>query len=163
MHWTFWTFCRFVFLAYGVKLVGWPPRINFVNLSSKSITSADIRALLDAWESGRMHWAVATSDELLAAENDARNACPGPRFQPPRPAGGRNDIGKRRERPTIDSVKFPPRYARDGPKSQRYIDSDKEMDDIENADDWGTMAGRPVGLARGELAEDPIESFSDDE
>ncbi|OSC96577.1 hypothetical protein PYCCODRAFT_1377310 [Trametes coccinea BRFM310] len=165
MHWTRWTFFRFVFLAYGVKLVGWPQEIPFVNLSHKSMTSTNIRALLDAWASGQMRWVEATPRELLAADHDSRNACPGPRFrvQAPHPPGGRNDIGKRRERPTIDSAKFPPRYVRDGPKSRRYIDSDEEKDDIEDADDWGAVSGQRVGLARGEPAEDPIESFSDDD
>ncbi|KAJ3005184.1 hypothetical protein NUW54_g4457 [Trametes sanguinea] len=126
MRWTFKAFCKFVFLAYGVKLVGWPPHIKFVNLSNSSMKTADFRELLEAWESGAMRWEAATPGELLAAKHDARNAVQA-RYPDPRPSGGRNDVGKRRERPTIDSAKYPPRYIRDGPKSQRYIDSDEEM------------------------------------
>ncbi|KAJ2974932.1 hypothetical protein NUW54_g11813 [Trametes sanguinea] len=125
MHWTVEGFCRFVFLVYGVKLLGWPPHIRFANLSDPSIPTRHIRQLLDAWEHRRMRWARATVGEITAAREDPRNACPGCRFPDPRLRGGRNDIGKHRERPTIDSTRFPARYARDGPKSRRYIDSDE--------------------------------------
>ncbi|KAL7284865.1 hypothetical protein ACG7TL_002178 [Trametes sanguinea] len=161
MRWTIEGFCRFVFLAYGVKLIGWPPHIKFANLSRDSISTRDIQELLDAWETGRMRWAKATAAEIVAARENPLNACPGRRFPDPRPrSGGRNDVGKHRKRPTVDSARFPPRYVRDGPKSQRYIDSDEEMEAIEDAGIWDTPS-RPAGLARGELADDPIESFSD--
>ncbi|CDO72598.1 hypothetical protein BN946_scf184985.g17 [Trametes cinnabarina] len=163
MHWTIQRFCDFVFLAYGVKLVGWPSHIKFVNLSDVSMSTACIRALLNAWERGKMRWAKATPGELAAARENARNACPGPLFQDPLscPRGGRNDVGKHRERPTVDSAKYPPWYTRDGPKSQRYIDSN-EVEEIENADDWG-MPHPHAGMAEGERLEDPTEPSLDDE
>ena len=81
------------------------------------------------------------------------------------------DIGKQRERPTVDSARFPPRYVRDGPKSGRWVDSGDERgmgcgagacegsssgpssdsDEIEDAD---------AAWAR-EEPEDPIDDFSD--
>ncbi|KAJ3008681.1 hypothetical protein NUW54_g3063 [Trametes sanguinea] len=160
MYWTMEGFCQFIFLAYGVKLVGWLPHIRFTNLSNCS--TKDIQALLEAWEQRRMRWERATAAEIAAAREHPRNACPGHRFPDPLARGGRNDIGKHRKRPTIDSTRFPPRYIRDGPKSQRYIDSDEEAEAIEDASIWDPPR-RPAGLARGELAEDPIESFSDAE
>ncbi|KAL1947146.1 hypothetical protein VTO73DRAFT_14107 [Trametes versicolor] len=182
MRWTQGGFCSDIFLGLGAKLVGWPRGVPFVNLSDTSITTRHIRALLHAWAAGDMQWRANTLGERLAAAEHPRNACPGPRFQDAIPRGGRNDVGKRRapRRPTANLVKYPPRFVRDGPKSGRRVDTDDEdegegeggsavpegaselegLEEIEDVGDWELPRRRVV---RGELPEDPIDSFSDDD
>lgn len=165
MRWTQNGFCYAVFLRYGAKLVGWPIGIDFANLSKVSWPTATVHAILAAWESSEMRWEAISLGERMAAMEDPRNACPGPLFQDPISRGQRNDVGKRRDRPAVDSSKYPPRYVRDGPKSARRVDTDSEpesegeVEEIEDADEfWGPVA-RPSRVARGELADDLIESF----
>lgn len=169
MRWTQGGFCSDIFLGLGAKLVGWPSGVPFVNLSDTSISTRHIRALLHTWASGDMEWRANTLGERLAAAEHPRNACPGPRFQDAIPRGGRNDVKKRRARPTVDSVKYPPRFVRDGPKSGRRVDTDdedesgEELEGLEEIEDVGDWEPPRRGVVRGELPEDPIDSFSDDD
>ncbi|KAI0323634.1 hypothetical protein GY45DRAFT_1332398 [Cubamyces sp. BRFM 1775] len=185
MRWTVYRFYKDIFLRYAANLVGWPPHIRFENLSKVSMPTSTVNVLLRRWEKGVMRWETPTPEELDAAAADWRTASPSPLFPEETVRYGRNDIGKQRERPTVDSARFPPRYVRDGAKSGRRIDSEDELeggdgergmggagaregsssslytdgDEIEDADAaWGAREHRPRG---GELADDPIDEFSD--
>ncbi|KAI0323574.1 hypothetical protein GY45DRAFT_1439548 [Cubamyces sp. BRFM 1775] len=188
MRWTIDRFCDDIFLRYPAKLVGWPPRVPFTNLSKLPMPTSTVNVLLRRWEKGILRWEMPTAGEISAAREDARNAAPGPLFPEQTARHGRNDFGRQRDRPTVDSAKYPPRHVRNGPKSSRGIDDTDEeiedspedgvrtaegggvcdrsrlesfsdVDEIEDADTvWGTRERR---LVSGELAEDPIEYFSD--
>ncbi|KAH9890422.1 hypothetical protein C8Q73DRAFT_652493 [Cubamyces lactineus] len=190
MRWTVDRFCNDVFLRYPAKLVGWPPRIPFANLSSLSMPTSTVNTLLRLWEKGILRWEAPTSDELAAAKEDAKNAAPSPLIPDRTVRCGRNDIGKRRKRPTVDSVRFPPRYTRDGPKSLRRTEDESEdeiedevsvrasgragqcssasldsmsrydNDEIEDADSVWGTSSRRRPLS-GMLEEDPIDYFTD--
>ncbi|KAH9889285.1 hypothetical protein C8Q73DRAFT_793501 [Cubamyces lactineus] len=143
MRWTVDRFYKHIFLRYSAKLVGWPPHIWFENLSKVSMPTSTVNFLLQCWEKGVMRWETPTSDEMAAAAADWRKASPSPLFSEQAVRYGRNDIGKHCKRPMVDCVRFPPCYARDGPKNS---------DETEDADAaWGVY----------EQPEDPIDDFSD--
>ena len=174
MRWEAVTFKRDVFLFYGVILIGWPPWLAFGNLSDMAISS--IRLLLDLFERGRLYFRKATPGELFAAQDSLHNAVPSLLFTAPVVRNCRSNLNQHWARPTIDPVRFPPRFVRNGPTSARGVDSDDsgseaisesgdsgsedsgKASEIEDADEyWGPVV-KPVKHFE-ELEEDPIEQF----
>lgn len=119
MLWEAEAFRKYVFLRYCVYLMGWPRDIEFRNPSKMSVR--EILRLLQLFEERRLRFRRATAGEIFAARESVYNAAPAIRFPVPGPRTCRRDMKQRRERPTVDAGKYPPRYVRDGPKSKRWI------------------------------------------
>ncbi|TFK79616.1 hypothetical protein K466DRAFT_668053 [Polyporus arcularius HHB13444] len=161
MRWEALAFQELV-VFYGIILRGWPPRVIFQNPSDMPI--ADIRYLLELFEFGFLYFRRATPGELFAARESIYNAVPCLLFELPATRNCRSNLNQHWARPTIDPVKFPPRFVRNGPKSARGVDSDSEdeeesgVSEIEDADEyWGPVA--PLKKRYHELEEDPITQF----
>ncbi|TFK77811.1 hypothetical protein K466DRAFT_592983 [Polyporus arcularius HHB13444] len=95
---------------------------------------AVVRELLELFEQGRLYFRKATPGEIFAAQESLYNAAPGVRFAVPAVRNCRRNLNQHWKRPTIDPVKFPPRFVRNGPKSARGVDTDEDQDGVENAD-----------------------------
>ena len=182
MHWAAVPFKRDVVLFYGILLVGWPPWAPFENPSTLAI--ATVRHLLKLFELGRLYFRRATPGEIFAARESLFNALPSLLFVRPGAKNCRANLGQHWVRPTIDPVRFPPRFVRNGPKSARGVDTDTESEsaseiesgsgsgsgskdggtqsesEIEDADGyWGCVARPKARKQYTELEEDPIEEF----
>ncbi|EIW51174.1 uncharacterized protein TRAVEDRAFT_54819 [Trametes versicolor FP-101664 SS1] len=177
MHWAATRFRDRVFVGHRAKLMGWPPGIEFANMSNlKDTPTAKIRMLLEFWENGWMYWAAATPGEVLAAQESVYNALPGALFpnpDAPVPRAQRSDVGAHRARPVTNPdnrwpVRFPDRH---GAKSDRVVGDEWLLEEagagavedvpeeIEDTDEWEREAWRTRRLPSGELADDLIEEF----
>ncbi|TFK79254.1 hypothetical protein K466DRAFT_592470 [Polyporus arcularius HHB13444] len=131
MAWTAVSFQQRVFLRFDVKAVGWPPEIVFRN--PKYMSTEEIRLLIDLCESGQLHFAPASDDELAAAKQDVAHACPGVLFPAPLPDYGRCDIGTQRPCTDAEGNLQPRRYERNGPKSAKAVDEEEEAENAGEA------------------------------
>ncbi len=161
MRWEALAFQELV-VFYGIVLRGWPPRVTFQNPSKMSIFV--IRYLLELFEFGYLYFRRATPGELFAARESIYNAVPCLLFKLPTIRNCRSNLNQHWARPTIDPVKFPPRFVRNGPKSARGVDRESEdeedvtVSEIEDADEyWGPVA--PLRKRYDELPEDPISEW----
>ncbi|KAM5538884.1 hypothetical protein V8D89_007443 [Ganoderma adspersum] len=136
MRFTAEAFQKQVFLRFLAKLLGWPPRIPFCNLSRRSGPSqSQILELISLWECGILRFEQATPDEVRAARLDVAYAVPGPLFPAPLPDVARRDIGSRKPCFDVNGEVVPPRYERNGPKSAAWIG--EEVEDSEAAEPVG--------------------------
>ncbi|KAL1938474.1 hypothetical protein VTO73DRAFT_11497 [Trametes versicolor] len=123
MQWTVGRFCSLVFLKYRLRLVGWPKGIAFANLSKAATGMDRILLFYLAWRTGELEFVPVTQAEYNEAKRNPASAAPTQRHAGVRPKLGRSDIKKRRARPTVDTLRFPPRYIRNGPKSFKWVSS----------------------------------------
>ena len=128
MRWSLREYREKIILRHGVVLSGWPRSLPFRNLSSLQRSATAVRELLELFEEGKLRFRRARAGEIIAAREGHYNACLGPieGCQEPLVKVCRSDSGEHRERASVDSKRFPPRYVRKGPKSKRWIDSDSE-------------------------------------
>ncbi len=120
MRWSVKAYCKFVFIKYHFRLVGWPLDIPFANLSDVTGSERILR-LLALWESGALRFVPVSDEEVDAARRDPLTVAPAPlNFGLPR-NWGRNDIGKRRHRPKTNPENRAYRHVRNGPKTPRLV------------------------------------------
>lgn len=101
MRWSLRLYVLYVYITYGLKLVGWPPDMRFMNLSR--ITGlVRISRLVDLWESGEMYFAQVSDEEREAARENPLLAAPGPLHDGIRAKRYRKDVKRRRARPVSD-------------------------------------------------------------
>ena len=124
MRWEAVPFKQDIVLFYGIVLHGWPLGIMFQNPGKMLIKT--VRYLLELFEQGRLYFRMATPGEIFAARESLFNAAPCPDFVLPPVRNCRSNLGQHWKRPSIDPVRFPPRFVRNGPKSARGVDSDEE-------------------------------------
>jgi hypothetical protein len=118
--------------TYGVRLVGWPLGVKFVNPSNIG-TVGDIRKLRDALKARTCYWAALSSAEVKthASELDARRSA-GEAIRKPRKK--RSDAGVPRKRKGGPSAglgpskrgKKNPAQPQEGPKSSEFVESSDE-------------------------------------
>ncbi|EIW56736.1 uncharacterized protein TRAVEDRAFT_49554 [Trametes versicolor FP-101664 SS1] len=120
MRWTFERYFKFVYLAHGLQLVGWPAEIVWGNLSG--ITGrARIAHLLGLWHAGALRFERVSAAERAAALLDPRRAAPAPRYVRTPPKLGRSDLKARKPRPKTNPSGKPGRHVRNGPKSAKWV------------------------------------------
>lgn len=120
MWWTFDRYYKFVYLRYGLKLVGWPEEVIWRNLSD--ITGlARMSMLLELWQEGKLRFEPVTQAERDAAVLEPWRAAPAPRYFCTPPKLGRSDMKTRRHRPKKNPLGKPGRYVRKGPKSAKWV------------------------------------------
>ncbi|KAL1949485.1 hypothetical protein VTO73DRAFT_8366 [Trametes versicolor] len=166
MRWTLEDYCEYVYLAYGLKLVGWPKGMVFRNLSNVTGLVA-ISGLANRWKHGKMGFAAITEAERAAALLDPRAAAPATHCKHRKARTGRSDLKAHRPSRKPRERIFPVRHVRDGPTSDKYVTAAAEAqaevdeDPIESPADgdpfWSTR--RVLRRRFAELEEDPIESW----
>ena len=121
-----------IICAWGVKLVGWPNGVQFVNPSHLG-TVADLRRIRDALRDKSCYWKALTASESKAHKEELQaRAAAGDAIQVPRKQ--RSDFGRKRKvipgqgSPAADQER-PAKRARKtpAPKSAEYVlESDVE-------------------------------------
>lgn len=114
--------------TYGLKLVGWPEKVNFADLSRVRGGCKTLLILLELWKSDTLKFEPASELERLNAALDPTSVAPAEEYVHRKPYAGRSDIGRARYRwkTNPDGLK-PLRRAKDGPKSDPWVvDSDEE-------------------------------------
>lgn len=114
--------------TYGLKLVGWPEKVNFADLSRVRGGRRTLEHLLKLWNNDTLKFEPASELERLNAALDPTSVAPAKEYVHCKEYGGRNDIGRARYRwkTNPDGLK-PLRRAKDGPKSDKWVvDSDDE-------------------------------------
>ncbi|KAH9852535.1 hypothetical protein C2E23DRAFT_730677, partial [Lenzites betulinus] len=136
---------------YGLELIGWPKDIPFANLRMPGLTGLQwVSTVLGLWQTHELCFVpAAESNRAARAAKDplAVALCAKNTGIPPNL--GRGDIKRRRPRDAATAERFPARYERNGPKSEKWVSAAEE-------------ARAELGLSRGEDPDDLIELFTDD-
>lgn len=120
MRWTVKGFYKKIYLEYGLKLEGWPEDVLFADLS-KVTGLARISRLLVLWQTGIMCFVPVGVDRAVRAAVQPEDAVPSPLHLGLPPRLGRSDLKKHRGSRKVDPERFPARYIRNGPKSEKWI------------------------------------------
>ncbi len=114
--------------TYGLKLVGWPVKVNFADLSRVGGGCKTLGNLLELWKNDTLKFEPASELERLNAALDPTSVAPAEKYVHRKEPGGRNDIGRARYRwKTNPDGSKPLRRPKDGPKSDKVVvDSDGE-------------------------------------
>ncbi|KAH9856903.1 hypothetical protein C2E23DRAFT_693032, partial [Lenzites betulinus] len=125
MSWCVRGYHKKIYVKYGLELRGWPDGITFTNLSD--VTGyQQISTLCVLWETGAMKFVPAELDKAARAKRQAVDVAPSAQNKGLPPQLGRSDIKKHRGSKKVDPVRFPPRYERNGPKSERWVTAEAE-------------------------------------
>ncbi|KAI0631356.1 hypothetical protein C8Q77DRAFT_1132980 [Trametes polyzona] len=143
MHWAVRSYFRKIYVEYGLELVGWPEDIPFTDLSDPEMRRCGrIPRLFALWETASSGLeARERQNPLDVAPNRDNRGLP--------INLGRSDIKKHRERRKVDAERFPPRYVRNGPKSDEWVTEAAEA-----------RAERAACYEHGEHPSDRTEEFS---
>ncbi|KAI0323239.1 hypothetical protein GY45DRAFT_1207655, partial [Cubamyces sp. BRFM 1775] len=120
MHWTLKGYHRKIYVEYGLELVGWPQGEIFADLSEVT-GSKRISTLLVLWETGLMFFSRVELDKPARAARTPEDVAPSMLNAGVPPKLGRSDLKKRYGRKKVDPMRFPPRYVRNGPKSEKWV------------------------------------------
>ncbi|KAI0323412.1 hypothetical protein GY45DRAFT_1332566 [Cubamyces sp. BRFM 1775] len=150
MRWTPKGFFKKIYVEYGLELVGWPPDEVFAD-PSKLTGFRRISTLLVLWQTGVMHFRRVELNKAARNARKPEDVAPSPRNEGVPPKLGRSDLKKRYGRKKVDAQRFPPRYVRNGPKSEKWVTAEAEA---RAARDDSDVHGR-------EDPSDPIQSASD--
>ncbi|KAI0370626.1 hypothetical protein BV20DRAFT_916297, partial [Pilatotrama ljubarskyi] len=127
MRWTVEGYHKKIYTEYGLELVGWPDDFVFTNLSDRELTGyVRISTLYSLWKSGNMTFLPVMLDVHARAARHAAEVTPGKKNRGIRPRLGRSDLKKHRGSRKVDPSKFPPRYVRNGPKSDKWVSDEAE-------------------------------------
>ncbi|KAI9070355.1 hypothetical protein FKP32DRAFT_1558118 [Trametes sanguinea] len=125
MRWTVDGFYRKVYVEYGLRLVGWPHDEVFTDLSN--VTGLDrISRLFDRWMDRTMHFEPVDLDLEARRAQRPEDVAPSPLYRDEALRLGRSDLKKRKGSSKIDPARFPARYVRNGPKSEKWVTAEAE-------------------------------------
>ena len=150
MRWTLKGYYCKIYVEYGLELVGWPPDEMFADLSQLT-GFRRISALFVLWQTGIMTFRRVELDKAAREARTPEDVAPSKLNAGVPPKLGRSDMKKRYGSRKVDPKRFPPRYVRNGPKSEKWVTAEAEA---RAARDDGVVHGR-------EDPSDPIESASD--
>ncbi|KAI0631360.1 hypothetical protein C8Q77DRAFT_1226930 [Trametes polyzona] len=154
MRWTVEGYFNKIYVEYGLELVGWPEDIPFADLSKCGMTGLGrISRLFVLWQVEELRFIHARLDRTAREAQKPLDVVPNRRHNGGlRVSLGRSDMKKPRGRMGVDPERYPPRHARNGPKSAKWVTAEAEA-----------RAERASRVAAGEDPDDPIEQFTDDE
>jgi hypothetical protein len=89
---------RNVVKRYRVVIEGWPPEIDFVNLSNVSSSTDTLERLLRKWKQGITYWKKLTLQELELLEDERDAQIENGETTAPAPRRRRSDKGRKRTR-----------------------------------------------------------------
>ncbi|KAI0367839.1 hypothetical protein BV20DRAFT_1037540 [Pilatotrama ljubarskyi] len=155
MRWTVKGYHQKIYTEYGLQLVGWPTDLPFADLSKPGLTGYDrISRLYILWQSQDLKFIPVPLEKAARAAQNPMAVAPSALNHGIPPKLGRSDLKRHRAGGKVDPVRFPPRYVRNGPKSEKWVTDEAEA---------RAAAASVAAVCRGEDPDDPIESFTDDE
>ncbi|OSC96226.1 hypothetical protein PYCCODRAFT_1200795 [Trametes coccinea BRFM310] len=120
MRWTIDGFYCKIYVDYGLQLVGWPHDEFFTDLSS--VTGLErISRLFELWVEGVMRFEPVDLDIDARRARKPEDVAPSPLHLDIAARLGRSDLKKRKGSSKIDPARFPARYVRNGPKSEKWV------------------------------------------